>query len=474
MIRHFFLDKTNTIIENSYQNMGLNPILTVGYGNEIIRGLIHFDIEEIRKMIDDKTFASIDKLHFYLKMVNCFSISDKDADLVGNKKRASSFDLMLFKLPCDFDMGRGYDYINDFWIKDKRAISTDGSNWFCSKTAVPWFKYGEEYNKEEDEGGIYKKDFIQKEYEAFKNGEDSIIINTQHFDFGDEALYTDITKYVLDIINKNEDNTGLCLAFTPEYENLDTVSTNYVSFFTDNTNTYFHPFVEVVYDEYIFDKRNCFVNGNSEKLFLYVDENGVPCNLDELPTCSIENTEFEVKQFSKGIYYIEISKDDIKLDEETIYYDKWSNLKLNGEILDDVELEFYVNKKQHRLGIGQQSSETKDVYPLAFGINIGEDVQQGEIREINLMITQKYSSENVFLNKNGEYRLYVKDGNKEMDIIKSQVEMGSNYNFFNIYTEDLIPNEYFVDIIIYIGREKKIFKEVLRFNVVSNITERYE
>lgn len=473
MIRHFFLDKTNTIIENSYQNMGLNPILSIGYGNNIMRGLIHFDIDEIKKMITNKTFASVDKLHFYLKMINCFSISNKHADLVGNKKRATSFDLMLFKLPCDFDKGRGYDYDNDFWITDRSNLSTDGSSWFCSKTSVPWFKYGEEYNKEEDEGGIYTKNFLKKEYEAFKNNEKSIIINTQHFDFGDETLYMDITKYVLDIINNNEDNTGLCLSFTPDYENLDTVSTNYVSFFTDNTNTYFHPFIEVIYDDYISDKRNCFVNSNCEKLYLYVNENGVPCNLDELPICTIENINLPVKQFSKGIYYTEVSKDVINLEEEMLYYDKWSNLKLNGEILDDLELEFYVNKKQHRLEIGKQA-EPKNIYPLVFGINTGENVQQGEIREINVTLTQKYSDRNIFLNKNAEYRLYIKDGNREIGIIKSLIEMGSNYNFFNIYTEDLIPNEYFIDIIIWSGNEKKIFKEVLRFNIINNLTERYQ
>ena len=75
MIRHFFLDKTNTIIKDSWQNTGLNPILHIGYGNNIMRGLIHFDINEIKTLIDDKTFANIDKLQFNLKMTNCFSVA---------------------------------------------------------------------------------------------------------------------------------------------------------------------------------------------------------------------------------------------------------------------------------------------------------------------------------------------------------------------------------------------------------------
>ena len=74
MIRHFFLDKTNTIIENSMQNMGLNPVLNIGYGNIVMRGLIHFDECKIRELIEDKTFADINKLKFRLKMTNYFSI----------------------------------------------------------------------------------------------------------------------------------------------------------------------------------------------------------------------------------------------------------------------------------------------------------------------------------------------------------------------------------------------------------------
>ena len=76
MIRHFFLDKTNSIINKSEQNLGLNPILHVSYGGTLMRSLIHFDIENIKQLIDDKTFANVDKLRFTLKMTNCFSVDN--------------------------------------------------------------------------------------------------------------------------------------------------------------------------------------------------------------------------------------------------------------------------------------------------------------------------------------------------------------------------------------------------------------
>ena len=43
-----------------------------------------------------------------------------------------------------------------------------------------------------------------------------------------------------------------------------------------------------------------------------------------------------------------------------------------------------------------------------------------------------------------------------------------------IYAEDLIPNDYYVDIKVKRGRETRYYKEVLRFKVVSDVTERYQ
>ena len=124
MIRHFFLDKTNTIKEDVKQNFGLNPILSISYGDKLSRGLIHFDMEEIKKLIEDKTFSDLSKLSFTLKMTNCFSIAGLpyETDITYNTsktgKRVTSCDVMLFELPCNFDEGRGFDFHNDFCYYD--------------------------------------------------------------------------------------------------------------------------------------------------------------------------------------------------------------------------------------------------------------------------------------------------------------------------------------------------------------------
>lgn len=478
MIRHFFIDKTNSIIKDSFQNMGLNPILNVSYGSNIIRGLIHFDIEEIKNLIEDKTFTNVDKLQFNLKMTNCFSVDGTtyNTNLIrdGKAKRATSFELMLFKLPCEFDAGRGFDYVSDFWIGDNHSFSTDGSTWYTSKTLVPWIDYDKEYIKENDKGGIFSMDFLMSEYENFKENKESIIVGTQKFDFGNENLCIDITNYVLDCVKTNK-NYGLCLCFCPLYENSISEEMNCVNFFTDNTNTFFHPYVEAIYNEYMMDSRNNFTNNKNDKLYLTVYNDGELCNLDAIPSCSIEDVELDVKQTTKGVYCAQILNNNIKLEEDTVYYDKWSKMSLNGVKIDDIERELFIRKNNNKINIGKVSSSMINVVPSVYGINDSENLNRGEVREVVVDFREKYTTDKRHLISKAEYRLYVKDGNRELDILQYQpIEMGEDINFFNIYTMDLIPNEYFIDIKVTNGQEKNIFKNVLRFNIISNITERYQ
>jgi hypothetical protein len=326
------------------------------------------------------------------------------------------------------------------------------------------------------DGDIYPKDFVKEEYEKFLNGEESIVIGTQHFDFGNENLSIDITDYVLEVIkHRNDINYGLCLSFTPEFENVEREMMQYVGFFNENTNTFFHPYLEVDYSEYIKDDRESFTNGRENRLYLYVSDDGFPINLDTIPSCTIDGVEMDVKQATKGVYYAQISPSNISLTEGLIEYDVWSKIALNGVNNDDVEMEFVVNPKTRKFSVGSNSDIRKDLVPSFYGIDIDETIEQGEVREITVDFRQKYTTDKKELIDSADYRLYVKDGNREYDVIKYQpVEKAFLNNFFMLYTEDLIPNQYFVDIRVQCGREIKYYREALRFKVVSNVTERYQ
>lgn len=539
MIRHFFLDKTNTIIEGSKQNMGLNPVLGIGYGNKIMRGLIHFDECKIRELVDDKTFANLDKLKCTLKMTNYFSIEGIPYEklLVHSfevpAKRAASFDLILFRLPCDFDEGRGFEFVSDFWIRNKKSLSTEASNWYFSKNGIPWsyerpdktpeelvmpsifdknefiqiYKKLLDYSKVakdtslsgdtkelcdeivEDlksiktnvkldekslKGGVYPYNMLVTEYQNYLEGKESIIVASQHFDFGDESLSMDITEYVLDVIKSGE-NHGLCLAFAPNFENKVDDFEQYVGFVDDNTNTFFHPYVEVDYQDYVDDDRESFTLGRKNRLYLYTFDNGQPVNLDEIPVCNVEGTEASVRQVTKGVYCAEIDANGLELEPASIYYDKWSEIALNGRTENDVELEFSTRPASRKFKIGSDSVVKNTMVPSIYGINDFENLHQGEVREVTVDFRKEYETEKKYLIDGAEYRIYVKDGNREVVVINYQpIEKAFLNNFFTVYTEDLIPNTYYVDIVTHIGRETRYFKECLRFKVVSDVTERYQ
>lgn len=513
MVRHIFLDKTNTITKGSLWNTGLNPILEINYGKELSRGLIHFDVNEIKSLVDDGTFGDVSKLKCVLKMTNCASVDglpyDKEIHHRASEpvERATSFDLMLFKLPQDFDAGKGFDYASDFWVNNNhsRAYKDMPSNWYYAQS-VKWWKvdddkiipddngkididathpmYFYQYVESGDttvrikielDGGIYSHEELVEEYNRFLSGEtDTIIVGVQHFDFGAENLEIDVTKYVLDCM-AGEENYGLCLAYIPNLERTRLNVQQYVSFFTDLTNTFFHPYVECSYCDHIADDRANFCLGRKNRLYLYAYVDGNPVCLDEGITCAIDGKNYDVHNGGKGAYYIEVTPDKSEFEVETIHYDVWGGLSLNGEAIDDVEQEFVVNPMQNFMSVGSASAGKDRTVPQISGINDAEELSRGEVREVVVDFRKEYTTNRKQLLDTAEWRLYVKDANREIDVFEYQpVERAFINNFFTINTEDLIPNDYFIDIRVSSGRETRYYKKVCRFRVVSNVTNRYQ
>ena len=468
MIRHFFLDKTCTLHSGSEYNTGNNPIMELYYGDGISRGILHFNEKEIINLIEDKTISDISKLSVKLKMTNCTNING----ILHNRKhiksidkdyvRALSFDLILLELPQSFDSGNGYEHTLDLWNKTPQSLSKEGCNWFKSSSIYEW-----------DEEGVFSIETIKNEIEKYNNGEENIIVDRQHFENGTELLEMDITSYIKKIINGKE-NHGLCLMFTPSYEEKKCDNAQYVGFFTDKTNLFFHPFIEINYNEYIEDNRNNFFLGKKNKLYLYTSINGEMVNLDELPVCIIDDVSYEVKQASKGVYYVIIDTLTHEMSSNTIYYDKWSNLVLNGVKIEDVEMEFVVLPKNNYFNIGNNSKIKQRLDVLLSGINDNESLLQGEIREVNVEFQKPFSTDEKVLTTKGEFRIYVKDGNREFDVFSYQpIEQAFLNNFFIINTNDLIPNNYFIDIKLNNGREVLYFKNVLRFTVKNDMSKSY-
>jgi len=245
MVIRTFFDKNNTIISNSIANTGLNPVAELFYGGydgieKYSRFLFHFDETRLKNLYTGGTFTDLSKLKHTLRLTNTASF---DTGLLNGtmatKDRASSFDLILFKINQDWDNGVGYDYEVPILATGDYLYSTGPSNWVNPRTGFNW------------SGGTG----------VYSGSPSGITVTTQHFDKGNENIEMDISDYVNGVLT-GDTNYGLGVAFARGYELINTTALQYVGFFTNNTQTFYEPYIETIYENNIRDDRNNFFLDN--------------------------------------------------------------------------------------------------------------------------------------------------------------------------------------------------------------------
>ena len=98
---------------------------------------------------------------------------------------------------------------------------------------------------------------------------------------------------------------------------------------------------------------------HDNKLYFFVTDNGEYVNLDKLPKCNVNDEYYEVKQNGKGVYYIDIKLTNEDVEPYSILYDTWSDIVLNGENIDDVEMEFVLLPISKKVTFGKVTNEIK-------------------------------------------------------------------------------------------------------------------
>ena len=477
MVIRSLIDKSTTIKMNTTFNYGLNPICMLSYGTDVTRALIHFDVSNLKKMYKNRYFTNTKSLTHKLLLKNCASINpEKNSKILPNndincyKERAVSFTVLALKVNKEWDMGVGFDNIDDTWIGGKNVTSKNGATWFNATTEKKW-----------DNVGIYTDDYIETQYESYLNNDeisgssvsgDTIIVGMQKFDVGNENFEIDITEYVNRLINDEEENYGICLMFTPQIEDINNGVCQYVGFFNEKTNTIFTPVLETRYDNNVNDNRFNFYLNKNNRLYLYSIIDDKFENLDTLPVCTIDGVDYEVKQQTKGIYYVDVKLNSKDYKPNQIIYDTWSNIIYQGEILDDVEMEFVTHSQNNFFKINETVTTPKTLNPLLVGINNEENITMGEIRMNKLFFKIPYTHSDYLLNNSAKYRIYVKDGDREVTIIDWDYVMNiSKCGLFTIDTSTLPSAQYYIDINVDFGEEKRIFKNVTTFKIVSDVTK---
>jgi len=148
-----FANKSSTIVFDSNNNFGANPILSAFYGRGgFSRILIQFKLDYIRQFVQDKTFPDLCKMKHTLKMWNCGNMDFRSYTSpcptinLQTAARAQSFELIMFKIPQYWDNGRGYDADNINHVSTTlcgtnlfdQHISCDGVTWHQARTEWQW------------------------------------------------------------------------------------------------------------------------------------------------------------------------------------------------------------------------------------------------------------------------------------------------------------------------------------------------
>ena len=462
MVIRTYFDKNNTIVYNSNVNTGLNPVTELFYGGAVgeekySRFLFHFDESRLKSLYTGGTFTDITKLKHTLKMTNTGAF---DTDLLngtmGGKDRACSFDLILFKINQFWDNGVGYDYDVCNYIAGECAFSNQASNWINAQTGINW------------SGGTG----------VYSGSPSGITVTMQHFDKGNENLEMDITDYVNGVLT-GDTNYGLGIAYARPFELMNTTVPQYVGFFTNSTQTFYEPFVETIYDNHITDDRNNFFLDKPNKLYLYVNLNGNPTNLDTLPSVVVydndENvfsayTSSAVTHVTKGVYSIDIQVPTTATNDCVMYTDLWTGITINGVTRPNIEMNFVTKNSLGYYNIGNNDMLPRKVAVNVSGIQNREKIKRGDIRRVIVSARIPYTVEQTQAISDLKYRLYVLEGTREYTVIDFQpVKMANNYYCFLLDTESLIPNMYYLDVLASSSDEVTTLKNVLQFEIVNQV-----
>ena len=492
-----YVDKNSTIQSNSYVNTGRNPIIELNFGasDYIVpnygysRLLFNLDLELLRENIASGVISTgcTTGMTHVLQMTNTSSFDNEllNSFMSNERRRATSFDLILFRIPKTsgttgnpqyWDEGVGFDYtesnINQnsayggstpITYVDSRAYSTRPSNWYQTTTISGWSQSGVYNNR--NEGTV--------------NFSGLTIVTRQHFELGNENINMDMSNEINGILNGTITGvTGWGVAYLPQIENITGLTDSYsVAFFSRHTQTFYQPFLQTTYDDLVKDNRNLFLKSQENKLYLYVYQNGDYVNLDSDPVVRIEDRNGDAVAGmatlstclrTRGIYEVIVPNGFSGSPTPCQDYDIWSGLTINGQPLPNVTNQFTLQQYSAGIHIGSMSKEP-DIYGFDFyGILQDEKILNSDIRKVGVTIKKAYTGQVLLQDISAFYRVYVREGTTEVLVQDwTPINKTPNEYYFIFDMRDKIPNQYYVDIQVNTSGEKDTYKRQLTFNIIN-------
>lgn len=506
ILRSYFT-KDNTIVRNSFVNTGRSPIIELFHGgslnpNELkySRYIFDVDLEQIIEKVNTKEISSVSNMRHTLKMTNTSCFDQEQfcrtvSSCMGDIKRATCFDLILFEVPETWCEGNGYDYTNiKVSCADGDKTYCEGpSNWFQRESLITCWSHNGIYT---DPTNWCSGSTSGSSGTTICSGGTNLIIATQHFDHGDENVCIDITNYINGLILSGHSGLtyGLGLAFDFPLETAPLEDAEYVGFFGRETNTVYEPFIETTWDDIIRDDRNKFYLNKCNNLYLYVNAGGQAVNAtfsgvtiyDQNDNIFTTIPPSGITQVTTGVYSINVCVDDNPVSGycgNIQFRDVWEGVTVNGRNLGNVELDFIIrdDKGYYNIGstlsagangLGVGDSTNMSIYDYEFnivGIKRKEKIKRGDTRRINVNVRIPYTFDQTALLDKVYYRIFIREGgNVEIDYIDwHEVSRTVDGNFFIVDTSWFIPNDYFIEIKIESGNEVKTSPDIIPFTIVS-------
>lgn len=449
-----YFEKNNTILKDLYVNTSKNPTTEIFYGSGFSKFIFRIDLTDLKNKVDNYELVVTTGTTHTLHLTNCIFGNEtfKGAHRGTGKERATSFDLILFEIDETWDEGVGFDFEdsgNEISTGNKSFVQRP-SNWYSRTTNELW-----------SIEGIYNTG--------------TTIIDTIHFDNGNENINVDITDYINGIIVSGDTNYGLGLAFSIDFQDISTDIEKSVSFFTKYTQTFFEPYVESFFDDRILDNRYNFLEKTEQNLYLFVSKNSNYINLDTLPSVDIlDSTDTPINGLNnltpihvrKGVYKVTFGIDGTLCDGKKFFYDNWSDLVIDDVSFNDVKQKFIPKKLSSSLLIGENDVSYERFKVQFYGIEQSEKIIRGDIRKVVVNFRSIDSQTNTVLPES-YYRLFIKEGKTNVIVHDWTLMDSTNENFFMLDTTNYIPREYFMEIKGKHNNEELNYNEYIKFEILS-------
>jgi len=442
-IFRIYPEKSNTIANGIFSdfNAGQNAVTDLWYGggadtvvatsNSYSRFIVSFDLTELQTKLDRDEINSSLISSYKLKMKNSIpkdKILEPEFEYDAlNKSIAASFDLICFPVNKDFDEGRGYDLFKEsYLVKQAGNIQITGySNWSSATSTIAW-----------DAPGVYTDPTGSTAVTSY---------STQHFDIGNEDIEMDITDIVNNWISSGDTSGRLGIAYRRDFELLSTDTRYIASFFTQNTNTAFKPYIEVVYNQSFKDDRSDVTNNRVSKLFLYTFSGNSAANYYSAGTVSIKTyagvdvyTGLTPTQVEKGVYYVSVWMSGATKGQQ--YKDVWQNVTFTPGVDVQDYTQFFTIQDNYYF---TNSPQVNNYSLTTYGIDNDSILSIGETTRVYCDLRVNYSTNYPKTHYDLQYRIIM---NNQEEVVPwtsiNQAVINKNVtNYFVLETNWLLHNQ---------------------------------